>query len=438
MRHVTQPGGSHAHDGVAAGRAARYPRAAMNKPEFLPGAQLAEQTSFAILFAVSFSHLLNDMMQALLPAIYPTLKTAYHLDFAEIGFITFAFQFTASLLQPLVGFAGDRRPMPWSLATGMVFTLVGLLALSVAHSYAMILVSAAFVGLGSAVFHPESSRVARMASGGRHGLAQSLFQLGGNIGSALGPFTAAFIVLAWGQKSIAWYSLAALLAIFILWNVGAWYRTHGLARIRATRKFAVPLALSRGQVQRSIAILLLLIFSKYIYLTSIGSYYTFYLIQKFHLSVRGAQLYLFVFLAAVAIGTFLGGPIGDRFGRKYVIWFSILGALPFTLAMPFANLLWTGVLSVMIGLIMASAFAAIVVYGQELVPGRLGTIAGLFYGLSFGTAAVGAALLGEVADQTSITFVYRVCAFLPAIGLLAAFLPEIETPMQRKFRRPSP
>jgi FSR family fosmidomycin resistance protein-like MFS transporter len=431
--------GCHAPGLLAPGFPVRYAGSPMNRPAFLPAVQGVEQTSFAILFAVSFAHLLNDMMQALLPAIYPTLKTAYHLDFAEIGFVTFAFQFTASLLQPLVGMAADRRPMPWSLATGMVFTLIGLLALSVAHSYAMILVAAAFVGLGSSMFHPESSRVARMASGGRHGLAQSLFQLGGNIGSALGPFTAAFIVLAWGQKSIAWYSLAALAAIFILWNVGVWYRTHGLARIRAARNLAVPLSLSRREVRRSIAILLLLIFSKYIYLTSIGSYYTFYLIQRFDLSVRSAQLHLFMFLAAVAVGTFLGGPIGDRYGRKYVIWFSILGALPFTLAMPFANLFWTGVLSIMIGLIMASAFAAIVVYGQELLPGRLGMIAGLFYGLSFGTAAVGAAILGEVADLTSITFVYRVCAFLPVIGLFAAFLPEIETPMQRKkLKLPSP
>ncbi|HEY3778178.1 MAG TPA: MFS transporter [Rhizomicrobium sp.] len=405
----------------------------MNRPAFLrPTTTAAEETTFAILFAVSFAHLLNDMMQALLPAIYPTLKADYHLNFAQIGFVTFAFQFTASLLQPLVGLAADRRPMPYSLATGMVFTLIGLLALSVAHTYAMIIVSAAFVGLGSSVFHPESSRVARMASGGRHGLAQSIFQLGGNIGSALGPFTAAFIVLTWGQKSIAWYSLAALAAIFILWHVGIWYRTHGLARIRAARKFLPAVTLSAAKVRRSIAILLVLIFSKYVYLTSIGSYYTFYLIQKFHLSVRGAQLHLFLFLASVAVGTLLGGPIGDRFGRKYVIWFSILGALPFTLALPFANLFWTGVLSVAVGIIMASAFSAIIVYGQELVPGRVGTIAGMFFGLSFGTAAVGAALLGEVADVMSITFVYRICAFLPILGLFAAFLPDIETPLQRR------
>ncbi|MGH6890339.1 MAG: MFS transporter [Rhizomicrobium sp.] len=411
----------------------------MNRPAFLRPTGTAEQTTFVVLFAVSFAHLLNDMMQALLPAIYPTLKTDYHLNFAQIGFITFAFQFTASLLQPLVGLAADRRPMPYSLPTGMVFTLIGLLALSVAHSYTMIIVSAAFVGVGSSVFHPESSRVARMASGGRHGLAQSIFQLGGNIGSALGPFTAAFIVLAWGQKSIAWYSLAALAAIFILWNVGGWYRTHGLARIRAARNFLPAVSLSPAKVRRSIAILLVLIFSKYVYLTSIGSYYTFYLIQKFHLSVRGAQLHLFVFLASVALGTLLGGPIGDRFGRKYVIWFSILGALPFTLALPFVNLFWTGALSVVIGIVIASAFSAIVVFGQELVPGRVGMISGMFYGLSFGTAAVGAALLGEVADLTSITFVYRICAFLPMLGLLGAFLPDIETPLQRRrTKQPCP
>ena len=274
--------------------------------------------------------------------------------------------------------------------------------------------------------------MARMASGGRHGLAQSVFQLGGNVGSALGPFTAAYIVLAWGQKSIAWYSLAALAAIIILWRVGVWYRTHGLRRIRTAHQLQLPPALTPGKVRQSIAILLLLIFSKYVYLTSIGSYYTFYLIQKFHLSVHSAQLHLFLFLAAVAIGTFVGGPIGDRYGRKYVIWFSILGALPFTLALPFSNLFWTGVLSVAIGLVMATAFSAIVVYGQELMPGRLGMIAGLFYGFSFGTAAIGAALLGEVADLTSITFVYRVCAVLPAIGLLAAFLPDIEPPVKHE------
>ncbi len=404
----------------------------MDRTEALSITRPAEQTTFVILFAVSFSHLLNDMMQALLPAIYPTLKATYHLDFAQIGLVTLAFQLTASLLQPAVGFTADKRPMPYSLATGMVFTLLGLLLLSVAHSYGMILAAAALVGMGSSVFHPESSRVARMASGGRHGLAQSIFQLGGNIGSALGPFTAAFIVLTWGQRSIALYSAVALLAIFVLANVGVWYKTHGLARIKSARHLARHADLSPATVRRSIATLLVLIFSKYIYLTSITSYYTFYLIQKFHLSVRGAQLHLFLFLAAVAAGTLIGGPIGDRFGRKYVIWFSILGAVPFTLALPFADLFWTSVLSVMIGLVLASAFSAIVVYGQELLPGRVGLISGMFFGFSFGVAALGAAALGMIADWTSITFIYRVCAFMPLLGLFAAFLPDIETPVQRR------
>ncbi|HEY1613601.1 MAG TPA: MFS transporter [Rhizomicrobium sp.] len=407
----------------------------MDRPEPLSVLRPAEQTTFVILFAVSFSHLLNDMMQALLPAIYPTLKASYHLDFAQIGLVTLAFQLTASLLQPAVGFVADKRPMPYSLAIGMVFTLLGLLLLSVAHRYGLILLAAALVGMGSSVFHPESSRVARMASGGRHGLAQSLFQLGGNIGSALGPLTAAFVVLAWGQRSIALYSLLALLAIFVLWNVGVWYKTHGLRRIKSARHLSSQVALAPGKVRQAIAILLMLIFSKYIYLTSITSYYTFYLIQKFHLTVRDAQLHLFLFLAAVAAGTLIGGPVGDRFGRKYVIWFSILGVLPFTLAMPFADLFWTSVLSVVIGLVLASAFSAIVVYGQELVPGRIGMIAGMFYGFSFGMAAIGAAVLGEIADLTSITFVYRVCAFMPLLGLFAAFLPDIETPLQRRATR---
>jgi FSR family fosmidomycin resistance protein-like MFS transporter len=407
----------------------------MDRPEPLSVLRPAEQTTFVILFAVSFSHLLNDMMQALLPAIYPTLKASYHLDFAQIGLVTLAFQLTASLLQPAVGFVADKRPMPYSLAIGMVFTLLGLLLLSVAHRYGLILLAAALVGMGSSVFHPESSRVARMASGGRHGLAQSLFQLGGNIGSALGPLTAAFVVLAWGQRSIALYSLLALLAIFVLWNVGVWYKTHGLRRIKSARHLSSQVALAPGKVRQAIAILLMLIFSKYIYLTSITSYYTFYLIQKFHLTVRDAQLHLFLFLAAVAAGTLIGGPVGDRFGRKYVIWFSILGVLPFTLAMPFADLFWTSVLSVVIGLVLASAFSAIVVYGQELVPGRIGMIAGMFYGFSFGMAAIGAAVLGEIADLTNITFVYRVCAFMPLLGLFAAFLPDIETPLQRRATR---
>ena len=387
----------------------------------------AADTTFAILFAVSFCHLLNDMMQALLPAIYPTLKSTYHLNFTQIGLVTLAFQLTASLLQPAVGFIADKRPMPFSLPGGMVFTLAGLLLLSVAHSYGLILLSAAVIGLGSSVFHPESSRVARMASGGRHGLAQSLFQAGGSIGSALGPLTAAIVVLHWGQSSVAWYSLVALLAIFILWNVGVWYKAHGIRRIKSAHHLHAVKGLSRTKVAISVAILLLLIFSKFFYLAGITSYYTFYLMHRFHMSVQSAQIHLFVFLAAVAVGTFAGGPLGDRFGRKYVIWFSILGALPFTLALPYANLFWTEVLSVVIGLIISSAFAAIVVFGQELLPGNLGMISGLFFGFSFGMGGIGAAVLGWLADQTSIAFVYQVCAFLPALGLLAALLPNIES-----------
>jgi len=397
--------------------------------------RVAEQTTFAILFAVSFCHLLNDMMQALLPAIYPTLKSTYHLSFTQIGLVTLAFQLTASLLQPAVGFYADKRPMPFSLPVGMVFTLAGLLLLSVAHSYALILVSAATIGIGSSVFHPESSRVARMASGGRHGLAQSLFQMGGSIGSALGPLTAAVVVLAYGQSSVAWYSLVALLAIFVLWNVGVWYKTHGLKRIKSALHLQKVTGYSQKKVVASIAILLLLVFSKFFYLAGITSYYTFYLIHQFHTSVKSAQLHLFVFLAAVAVGTFAGGPLGDRFGRKYVIWFSILGALPFTLALPYANLFWTSVLSIAVGLILSSAFSAIVVFGQELVPGKVGMISGLFFGFSFGMGGIGAAALGWLADMTSITFVYQVCAFLPALGLFAAFLPNIETPRQRLARR---
>lgn len=392
-----------------------------------------EQTTFAVLFAVSFCHLLNDMMQALLPAIYPNLKASFHLSFAQIGLVTLAFQLTASLLQPAVGLFADKRPMPFSLPIGMVFTLIGLVVLSQARNFEVLLAAAALVGMGSSVFHPESSRVARMASGGRHGLAQSLFQVGGNIGSALGPLTAAVIVLRWGQKSIAWYSLVALLAIFVLWNVGVWYKTHGLTRMRNVRHLRAYHDLSQRKVAVTIAILLLLIFSKYIYLTSITSYYTFYLIQTFHISVQNAQLHLFAFLASVAVGTFMGGPIGDRFGRKYVIWFSILGVLPFTLLLPHANLFWTGILSIAIGLIISSAFAAIVVFGQELLPGKVGLVAGLFFGFSFGMGGLGAAVLGKIADLTSISFVYLLCSFLPLLGLFAAFLPHLET-HQMKMR----
>jgi MFS transporter, FSR family, fosmidomycin resistance protein len=383
-------------------------------------------TALPVLLAISFCHLLNDMMQALLPAMYPMLKAGFHLDFGQIGLITFTFQLTASLLQPVIGLYTDHHPKPYSLMIGMTFTFVGLLFLSVTRSYPGLLVSAGLIGLGSAVFHPESSRVARMASGGRHGFAQSLFQVGGNTGSSVGPLLAAFVVLPRGQGSVAWFSVAALVAILVLWRVGGWYARRG------TRTAAAPAAatphhrLPPGRVRLALAVLVMLIFSKYIYLVSISSYFTFYLIHRFGVGVQSAQLHLFAFLAAVAAGTIIGGPVGDRFGRKLVIWCSILGVLPFTLALPHVGLAWTGVLSVIIGFILASAFSAILVYAQELVPGRVGLISGLFFGLAFGIAGIGAAALGQLADHTSIEFVYRLCAYLPALGLLTAWLPDVE------------
>jgi FSR family fosmidomycin resistance protein-like MFS transporter len=387
--------------------------------------KIVHDTSFAVLGAIGLCHLLNDMMQSLLPAIYPTLKDEFHLSFAQIGLVTLGFQFTASLLQPLVGYYADLKPMPYSLALGMVSTLVGLVVLSFAPSYPVILLAAMMVGLGSAVFHPEASRVARMASGGRYGLAQSVFQVGGNTGGAISPLTAAVLVATYGQRSIIWYAGLALLAIVILVQVGNWYKHHGLARIRSHTHIKHP-ELSRKKVFWSLMVLLALVFSKFFYLSSIGSYYTFYLIHTFGLSVQSAQVHLFFFLGAVAVGTLVGGPFGDKIGRKYVIWFSILGMLPFTLMLPYANLFWTGILSVIIGLIMASAFPAIVVYAQELLPGRVGMIAGLFFGLSFGLSGIGAAVLGALADATSIAYVYKVCAYLPVLGLLTVFLPDFK------------
>jgi FSR family fosmidomycin resistance protein-like MFS transporter len=392
-----------------------------------PKQQVAEGTVFTILAAISFSHLLNDMIQSLLPAIYPILKSNFHLDFAKIGMITLTTQLTASLLQPLIGLYTDRKPKPYSLPFGMGFTLIGLALLSMASSYAFILVAAGLIGMGSAVFHPESSRVARMASGGQHGLAQSLFQVGGNAGASLGPLLAAFVVLPRGQHSIVWFTLAALTAIVLLTNVGAWYKhRESLGLTARAKKAMVHASLSSTRIAFSLAILIALMFSKFIYLASLSSYYTFFLISKFHVSVQSAELHLFIFLGAVAAGTIIGGPIGDRIGRKYVIWCSILGVLPFTLMLPWANLFWTGILSVVIGLILASAFSAIIVYAQELVPGRIGTISGLFFGLAFGMGGVGAAYLGKLADHSGIYFVYQVCAFLPAIGLLTGFLPNLD------------
>jgi FSR family fosmidomycin resistance protein-like MFS transporter len=381
-------------------------------------------TAFGILAAISICHLLNDLMQSVLPAVYPILKDLYHLDFGQIGLITFANQATASLLQPLVGSFTDARPKPYSLAVGMGFTLIGLLLLSVAPTFAVILGAVALVGIGSSIFHPESSRVARLASGGRLGFAQSLFQVGGNAGASTGPLLAAFIVAPNGQRSIAWFGGAALAAMVILSRVGAWYKGHVPSLIRA-RQGSLLSAIPSTRVRWALLILVLLVFSKNIYLASMSSFYTFYLIDRFGLSVQSAQIHLFVFLGAVAAGTFIGGPVGDRIGRKYVIWVSILGVLPFTLLLPHANLFWTEILSVIIGLVLASAFSAIVVFAQELVPGRVGTIAGVFFGFAFGAGGLGAAALGQLADATSIRTVYQICAFLPAIGLLTWFLPDV-------------
>lgn len=397
--------------------------------------QTAEKLVFSILLAAAFCHFLNDMVQSLIPAMYPILKTAYHLDFSQVGFITLTYQITASLLQPLIGHFNDRHPRPYSLAVGMGFTLIGLISLSRVSTYPMLLVGAGLVGIGSAVFHPESSRVVRTVSGGQHGFAQAFFQVGGNAGSSLGPLLAAFIVLPNGQSSLAWFSAVALLGIIVLARVGSWSKKNRPQprKKRASATEYHPLLTPR-KVYLSLAVLIALMFSKFFYLSSLNSYYTFFLISKFHLSVQSAQIHLFMFAGAIAAGTIIGGPIGDRIGRKYVIWCSILGVLPFTLVLPYANLLWTGVLSIVIGIILASAFSAILVYAQELMPGKVGMVSGLFFGLAFGMAGVGAALLGNLADHTSITFVYKLCSFLPAIGLLTGFLPNLETHRQRTLR----
>jgi FSR family fosmidomycin resistance protein-like MFS transporter len=386
-----------------------------------------EKTVFYILFAISFSHLLNDMMQSLMPAIYPIIKDSFHLNFTQIGYITLVFQISASILQPFVGMYTDKRSQPYSLAIGMFFTLAGLLLLSHAATYSLILVSVMLIGIGSSIFHPESSRVAYLASGGRRGLAQSIFQLGGNLGSALGPLLAAWIIVPSGQKSISWFGIAAALAIIVLFQVGGWYKGKMLERIKSVsnRREGHP-TFSNKKIAFSMFILLLLIFSKYVYLASMSSYYTFYLIDKFHVSIQHSQYFLFVFLAAVAIGTVLGGYLGDKFGRKYIIWISILGAAPFTLLLPYANLPFTILLTVAIGLIISSAFSAILVFGQELIPGKVGLVAGLFFGLAFGMGGLGSALLGKLADSTSIDYVFKVCSFLPLIGILTGFLPNIE------------
>jgi FSR family fosmidomycin resistance protein-like MFS transporter len=389
----------------------------------------AQQTVFPILLALSFSHLLNDTMQSLIPSIYPMVKDSFQLSFSQIGLITFTFQISASVLQPVVGLYTDKKPQPYALAIGMCFTLLGLVALSLATSFYLVLVSVALIGVGSAIFHPEASRIAHMASGGRHGMAQSLFQVGGNAGSSLGPLLAALILLPYGRFQIIWFSLVALFAIIILSRVGGWYKNN-MHRIKKKTASAdnssSALHLTKGKVTLSIAILLLLIFSKYIYMASISSYFTFYLIDKFGVSIQSSQMYLFAFLFAVAAGTFIGGPVGDRIGRKYVIWISILGVAPFALALPYVNLFWTCALSIIIGLVLSSAFSAILVYAQELIPGKVGMIAGLFFGFAFGIAGIGSAILGNLADNTSIEYVFWVCSFLPLIGLLTGFLPNLE------------
>ncbi|MFD0891999.1 MFS transporter [Luteolibacter ambystomatis] len=386
-------------------------------------------TVFALLFAISFSHMLNDTIQALLPSIYPILTTSYGLNFTQLGLITFTFQLTASLLQPVVGFLTDRKPMPYSLPVGMGLTLAGLISLSHASSFPMILASAAMVGSGSAIFHPEASRIAHMAAGKRRGLAQSLFQVGGNMGSSFGPLLAALIIVPHGQGSIAWFSVVALLGVVVLYQVGRW-QAGNLHRIQRRPKRTEAITKdqpSRRTVVTALLVLVVLTFSKYVYLSSLTSYYTFYLMDRFHVSVQSAQYHLFLLLFAVAAGTILGGPVGDRFGRKRVIWGSILGVAPFSLWLPHAGLGMTAVLSVIIGLILASAFSAILVYAQELLPGKVGMIAGLFFGLAFGIAGIGAAVLGKIADHTGINHVFQICAYLPLLGLLTVFLPDVET-----------
>lgn len=390
--------------------------------------QLVQQTVFPVLFAISFSHFLNDMLQSVIPAAYPLVKDHFQLSFTEIGLITLTFQLTASLLQPVVGFYTDRKPLPMSLAIGMGFTFCGLLLFSAASSFAMLLVAVGMVGLGSSIFHPESSRVAHMASGGRKGLAQSIFQVGGNAGSAIGPLLVALIVMPFGMSGVSWVSLGAVVGMVVLWRVGRWYQDHLYLKHSpaASRGTANRIVLSKGRIIGAVGVLLVLIFSKYFYLASMTSYFTFYLIEKFQVTAQQSQIYLFAFLGAVAAGTIIGGPLGDRYGRKYIIWFSILGAAPFTLLLPYSGLFWTVALAVAAGFILASAFSAILVYATELIPGKVGTIAGLFFGLAFGMGGLGSALLGSLADHTSIEFVFKVCSYLPLIGIVTGFLPNVE------------
>ena len=390
-----------------------------------PETDLAQKTVYPILFSIAFAHLLNDLLQAVIPAAYPILKDSYQLTFTQIGLITFAYQMAASILQPIVGLYTDKKPKPYSQIFGMLFTLAGIILLAYATSFPIIILSVILVGIGSSIFHPEASRISFLASGGKRGLAQSIFQLGGNAGTAIGPLLVALIVVPNNQHYIIWFAIVAILALFVLSKIAVWYQNH--LTLRAKKKVEIILPdLSQAKIVISVSILLILIFSKFFYMASISSYFTFYLMDRFQLSIQDAQFHLFLFLASCAIGTLIGGPLGDKFGRKYVIWFSVLGAAPFTLLLPYVDLFWTGILSVVIGIIISSAFPAILVYAQELLPKKLGMVSGLFYGFAFGMGGLGSALLGNLADHTSIDYVYHLCAYLPLIGFIALFLPNLK------------
>jgi len=388
--------------------------------------ELAQKTVYSILFAISFAHLLNDLIQAIIPSVYPILKEKYNLSFSQIGLITFAFQFSASIFQPLVGYYTDKHPKPFSQIYGMLFSLAGIVSLSFADNFYWILLSVVFIGTGSSIFHPESARISNLASGGKRGLAQSIFQVGGNFGTALGPLLVALIVVPHGQMHILWFIIAAMIGLAIISKIAFWYRDHLVYRKNKVQPFINLHNLPKRKVQVSIAILLIVIFSKFFYSASLSSYYTFYIIDKFHLSIKEAQFHMFIYLIAYAVGTILGGPLGDKIGRKYVIWLSVFGAAPFALLLPYVNLFWTDILMVVIGIIISSAFPAILVYAQELLPKKLGMVSGLFYGFAFGMGALGSALLGNLADATSIQYVYHVCSFLPLIGIICYFLPNLK------------
>lgn len=387
--------------------------------------ELTQKTVYPILFAVAIAHLFNDLLQAVIPAAYPILKENYNLSFTQIGLITLAYQLAASILQPMVGLYTDKKPQPFWQMYGMLFTLAGIVTLAYASSFNIVLVAVILVGIGSSIFHPESSRISFLASGGKRGLAQSIFQLGGNAGTAIGPLLVAFIVVPRSQYHIVWFALIAIVALFVLYRIAFWYQNHLILRAKKKSDIILP-DLTKRQVTMSVIILLVLIFSKFFYTASISSYFTFYLMDKFQLSIQDAQFHLFWFLAACAVGTLIGGPLGDKFGRKYVIWFSVLGAAPFTLLLPYVDLFWTGIISVIIGMIISSAFPAILVYAQELLPKKLGMVSGLFYGFAFGMGGLGSALLGSLADKTSITYIYQLCAYLPLIGIVALFLPNLK------------